>query len=850
MDPIKDNFNNEENLDPELWENETTDPVTEEAKDAEEADALQEMFKNIAEGEGIVSEEKPSDEDDEEEWVLSSKSSEKKSAPKPAAAPKTVKKKKPRRLRKSKKNDQGERFSEPAIMDFLNYPDEDADDDDDDLFDDDLDEFDDEEEEENKEEFITYVDPISGTVSRESTQNAEAYPEDVIENKDAQSEEDDSPLYDVFSVFLDKFDNGAPKPADTEEVEDGSFSFVLNPPPAAPAPTDKETEVTTDTVEVKAEDTVKETTEEISNDLSFEDDFEIEDPEAAEVTDEATEVTDEATEYVPEEAAPETAETPEEDILPEIEVGDIFDNKPEEDAEEDELLSRRKDDDGPEEDEEEDEFFRAIENAVSIGAEEKVSAPDPETERIAAEDAARRAAEEKEKQTIKEMRRAVEDIMFNGETPEEREERHRKEDELDALPMIDFNGIDFSAVPDDDYPDGPTRIAKPRRKKKWPWVLLGIFGFIVLFALFILFTRPGHAIASRLAARFIFSKVTDVGDDMSERLNEEDVLGQDHQGEFLHPVTNTPTPTPEPTQVVVVTGEPVPTDTSTPTPTPVEKYHPHYAEDHSVINILLIGVENHDNLKYGRSDSMMIASMDKDGGDLKLVSLMRDMYVEIPGYSDNRLNAAFAFGGPELLLETIELNFGVVCDGYAMVDYEGFEKIIDYIGGLEISLTAEEAHYLNTTNYISDKKQRHVVEGLQTMTGNQVVGYCRIRHVQTANGLGTDFGRTYRQRVVMNKIFEKYKNSSVSTLYNAMNDCLPYITCPSSLEKLAADCLQIIVEKRMFNLATYRIPVSGEYEETRVGGEIVDGQVVGGQQVIVWYDTNPDLLHKILYGEN
>ena len=103
MDPIKDNFNNEENLDPELWENETTDPVTEEAKDAEEADALQEMFKNIAEGEGIVSEEKPSDEDDEEEWVLSSKSSEKKSAPKPAAAPKPVKKKKPRRLRKSKK---------------------------------------------------------------------------------------------------------------------------------------------------------------------------------------------------------------------------------------------------------------------------------------------------------------------------------------------------------------------------------------------------------------------------------------------------------------------------------------------------------------------------------------------------------------------------------------------------------------------------------------------------------------------------------------------------------------------------------------------------------------------------
>lgn len=471
---------------------------------------------------------------------------------------------------------------------------------------------------------------------------------------------------------------------------------------------------------------------------------------------------------------------------------------------------------------------------------------------------AARIAEEKERKNkeLREMQTAVEDLMYEygGETEEEREERHKKALEMSALPVIDLNEINFF---DDNKGNGDPAAENieginenlamfvndeigPKKKKKWPFIVGGVVGFLLLFALFILFTRPGHTIASKVVARIIFSHVEKIDEaNNSHRLNENEALQNDPMGEFVH--TPTPAPSPEPTLPLEDGTTPVPTDTPTPTPTAQVVTHPHYDPDPSVINILLIGIENYDGTAvYGRSDSMMIASIDKDGGPLVLVSLMRDMYVEIPGYNDNRLNAAYFFGGPELLMETIELNFGVKFDGYAIVDYSGFENIIDYMGGLEVVLTSQEAEYLNTTNYISDKTQRNVIAGSQVMTGNQVVGYCRIRHVPSSNGLYNDFGRTYRQRLVMNKIFEKFKDSSVTTLYGVMKECLKYVKCPASLESITAECIQTVVEKRMFKLESYRIPVSGHYEEVRINNALVLG----------YYADNADILHDYLYNRN
>ena len=107
----------------------------------------------------------------------------------------------------------------------------------------------------------------------------------------------------------------------------------------------------------------------------------------------------------------------------------------------------------------------------------------------------------------------------------------------------------------------------------------------------------------------------------------------------------------------------------------------------NVINILLVG-SDHGAIKgdHGRSDSIMIATVNFKTKELKLTSLMRDMYVEIPGHGHNKLNAAYAFGGVELLYQTIAKNFGIKIDNYCVVDFSTFEKVINKVGGVEISL--------------------------------------------------------------------------------------------------------------------------------------------------------------------
>ena len=236
------------------------------------------------------------------------------------------------------------------------------------------------------------------------------------------------------------------------------------------------------------------------------------------------------------------------------------------------------------------------------------------------------------------------------------------------------------------------------------------------------------------------------------------------------------------------------------------------AIESKVVNILLIGEEAMDDGDLGRSDSMMIATINIAEKSLKLTSLMRDTYVTIPGYHDNKLNAAYHNGGGVLLTETIEQNFGVKIDGYVRVDYQGFEDIIDELGGVDIDISESEAEYLNTTNYISKKKNRTLTAGSQTLNGNQALGYCRVRYRKASNGEANDFGRTYRQRTVLTAIFNKYKSTSLVNMitiaqnmlsnYVATNmtktDMIKYITCAVSLGTT--------------ELETSRIPIDGSYE--------------------------------------
>ena len=226
-----------------------------------------------------------------------------------------------------------------------------------------------------------------------------------------------------------------------------------------------------------------------------------------------------------------------------------------------------------------------------------------------------------------------------------------------------------------------------------------------------------------------------------------------------------------------------------------------------VTNILLIGQDGHAWEGRTRSDSMIIVSINKNTKKIALTSLMRDMYVQIPGYSDNRINAAYAFGGMELLDETIAKNFSIKIDGNVVVNFDGFESVIDAIGGVDMELTEKEAEYINKRN---KDKGWTLTEGLNHLDGEKALEYSRIRKV----GDG-DFERTDRQRRVLMEVFDKMKNISVTQLMELMNELFPLMTTDMSNSQilgLGVDVLSMGVD----SLETYRIPADDMYDEVRV----------------------------------
>lgn len=261
--------------------------------------------------------------------------------------------------------------------------------------------------------------------------------------------------------------------------------------------------------------------------------------------------------------------------------------------------------------------------------------------------------------------------------------------------------------------------------------------------------------------------------------------------------------------------------------------------DQDVINILLVGEEAiNDGSARGRTDSMMIATINTKQKALKLTSIMRDLYVAIPGYSDNKLNAAYHNGGMPLLKQTIEENFDIELDGSVLVDFAGFEDIIDRLGGVDITLSANEAAYLNRTNYISNPIYRNVRAGTQTLNGNQALGYSRIRYVKTESE-SDDFGRTSRQRTVLNAIFEKYKSKSLPELVTILYDILPLVTTDISKSTIM-DYLATVVTLGATELETLRIPVDNAY----------NGSSVRGMSVLLpdTLQDNIDALHTFIFG--
>lgn len=240
------------------------------------------------------------------------------------------------------------------------------------------------------------------------------------------------------------------------------------------------------------------------------------------------------------------------------------------------------------------------------------------------------------------------------------------------------------------------------------------------------------------------------------------------------------------------------------------------ASGENIINVLLIGQDRRSSQQgRSRSDVIILCTVNKSAKTLTLTSFMRDMYVQIPGYEDNRINVPYMLGGMELLDECLKTNFGVEVDGNVEVDFYGFMGVIDLMGGIEMDLSQAEADYMNmNVSWDVDdgtSKEWHMKEGVNHLTGSQALSYARMRYV--GNG---DFERTDRQRRVLTKLLEKAKQLSLSEMNVIMQHALPMLTTDMENSEIIGYALELFPMLPELTVNTVRIPADGTYENAYI----------------------------------
>lgn len=204
-------------------------------------------------------------------------------------------------------------------------------------------------------------------------------------------------------------------------------------------------------------------------------------------------------------------------------------------------------------------------------------------------------------------------------------------------------------------------------------------------------------------------------------------------------------------------------------------------------NIVIFGVDTRDNsVKRGNTDTIMVASINNKNKDVKLVSIYRDTYVNIPDKGYDKINAAYANGGYALAINTINKNFDLDVKEYLTVNFKAVVDTIDMLGGITLKIDEEEVKWLNgyvrELNRINGTNVPGITSaGTQTLNGTQATAYARIRYTS-----GGDFKRTERQRIVIGKIFDKAKAAKLSTLNDIIDEIFPQtLTNLSNTEILA-----------------------------------------------------------------
>lgn len=238
-------------------------------------------------------------------------------------------------------------------------------------------------------------------------------------------------------------------------------------------------------------------------------------------------------------------------------------------------------------------------------------------------------------------------------------------------------------------------------------------------------------------------------------------------------------------------------------PTTLPPANPIEVDD--VINIMLLGQDDDMGYARGRTDTMILCTINTKTKTISLTSFLRDILVTIPrGWGQNRLNTPYIFEGYELLKETFEYNFGIQIDSIVLVKMMMFGQVVDMLGGVDIELDAREAKYL-TDGFTA--LQWHFQPGVSRLNGQQALAYARLREIDS------DFHRTRRQQKVLTSIFNEYKSKPLPELLSITQQILPLVDTYDMSKQEVYDymfALGGMISGCTIN--TYQIPVDGTYQ--------------------------------------
>ncbi len=226
-------------------------------------------------------------------------------------------------------------------------------------------------------------------------------------------------------------------------------------------------------------------------------------------------------------------------------------------------------------------------------------------------------------------------------------------------------------------------------------------------------------------------------------------------------------------------------------------------EEDGMYYLLLIGVDKHDDTWYGNSDTVIMVTINYHTRKIWMTSMMRDTAVNVPGIGVRKLNASYANGGAPLLIQTIETNFGIRTDNYAMVSFKEMRDLINVIGGIELRL--------NNAEYERIKKKKYDIEKTDTPGVYHLWGNATLYHSRNRSDENADFGRTQRNRKILMAIVNKVKSGEAGSILSLAGKLLPYVTHNIPREKVAR-LLMDIPELMNFEIIQMRIPYDGTFK--------------------------------------